>query len=79
MVFSPAELLAAKWREALATNTMGAKSDSDHKKRVLMKALKQFQDERKQIGFLLGSDCRKLAQAFEKSCDQLLRCGKGEN
>ena len=77
--FSPAELLAANWREALATNTMGAKSDSDSKKRSVMKELKKLQDERKQIGFLVGSECRKLSLVFEKSCNQVLRASKFKN
>ena len=77
--FSAAELLAANWREALATNTMGAKSDSDSKQRRSMKEIKKLQDERKQIGFLVGSECRKLGLIFEKSCDRVLHAAKCKN
>ena len=77
--FSPAELLAANWREALATNTMGVKSDSGSKQRRAMKEIEKLQNERKQIGFLVGPECRKRALVFKDSCDRVLRVGKFKN
>ena len=70
---SPAEILAAKWRDALANNLMGVRVDEATKRRVAVDEVSRLQAERRRLGQLPGEEGRRLAERFQHACDRVLR------
>ena len=68
---SPAEILAARWRDALASNLMGTRVDETARRRTALEEVRQMQAERRKIGPLPGTDAQRLAQRFQQACDRL--------
>ena len=67
---SPAEVLASRWREALAANTMGVRVDEEAKWREAAEVIKRAQAERNRLGLLPGERGRKLSARFKRACDR---------
>ena len=67
---SPAEVLASRWRNALAANTMGVRVDEEAKWREAAEVVKRAQAERKRLGLLPGEQGRKLSARFTRACDR---------
>ena len=67
---SPAEILAAQLREALASNTMGARVDPDVKRRADADEVKQAQTARRALGVVPGDVGRQLSDRFRVACDR---------
>ena len=69
---SPAEILAAKWRDALANNLMGVRVNEVAKRRATVDEVKRLQIERRHLGRLLGKEEQRLAARFQRACDRLV-------
>ena len=67
---SPAQLLAQRWRETLAANTMGVKADPVAERRVNAEAVKRAQTEWMRITPLYGEAGEQLAARFKDVCDR---------
>ena len=67
---SPSEILAARLREALATNTMGARADADAKRREDAETVRRLQAERRALGVIPGETGRQLSERFRAACDR---------
>ena len=67
---SPAEVLASRWRETLAANTMGVRVDEEAKWREAAEVVKRAQAERNRLGLLPGEPGRKLSARFKRACDR---------
>ena len=67
---SPAQLLAARWRETLAANTMGAKADPAAERRAQADEVKRAQVEWKRLAPLHGAEGQRLATRFKQACDR---------
>ena len=70
---SPAEILAAQLREALASNTMGARVDPDVKRRADADEVKQAQTARRALGVVPGDVGRQLSDRFRVACDRFFQ------
>ena len=70
---SPAEVLAAQWREALASNTMGARVDPAAQRRADIEEVKRIQTERRGVGVVLGEPGRQLSDRFRTACDRFFQ------
>lgn len=70
---SPAEILAAQLREALASNTMGARVDPAAKRRADADTVKRAQSERRAIGLVPGDTGRRLSERFRTACDRFFK------
>jgi len=70
---SPAEILARKWREALAANMMGVRVDDDARRRAAIEEVRRLQVERRKIGPIPGETGRLLATRFQHACDLFFR------
>lgn len=68
---SPAEILAARWREALASNLMGARVDEARRRRSTLDEVRRLQAERRRLGQIPGAEAQRLAQRFQQACDRL--------
>lgn len=68
---SPVEILASRWRDALASNLMGAKGDEASRRRAAIVELKQLQVERRRIGQVPGKTGEALSHRFQRACDRL--------
>ena len=66
---SPAEVLASRWREALAANTMGVRVDEDAKWREAAEVVKRAQAERNRLGLL----CSQASEAGSSPRDSSAR------
>ena len=75
---SPAEILAKKWREALASNTMGVRVDDAARRRATIDEAKRLQVERRQLGQVPGDEGRRLAERFQKASDRIFQQGRAE-
>ena len=73
---SPAEILAAQWREALANNTMGVRVDEAAKRRSAIEEVSRLQAERRRLGQVPGDEGRRLADRFQRACDHVFQPGK---
>ena len=69
---SPAEILATKWRDALANNLMGARVDEMTKRRAALDQVKRLQIERRRLGRVPGKAEQRLAARFQRACDRLV-------
>lgn len=67
---SPTEILAARLRDALASNTMGAREDPVAKQRSDSDDVKRAQSERRALGAVSGEVCRQLSDRFRRACDR---------
>ena len=67
---SMAEVLASKWRETLAANTMGVRVDEDARWREAMDQVKRTQAERSRLGLLPGEKGKALSERFRRACDR---------
>ena len=72
---SPAEILAARLRDALASNTMGAREDPEAKRRADTEEVKRAQTERRAIGMVPGEIGGRLSNRFRVACDRFFRQG----
>lgn len=70
---SPAEILARKWRDQMAANTMGARVDPVARQRAIREDVKRLQAERRKIGPLTGSAAETLQDRFQRACDRAFR------
>jgi hypothetical protein len=70
---SPAEVLAAQWREALATNTMGARVDPAVQRHADRDEVKRLQAERSRLGVVLGEVGQQLSDRFLVACDRFFQ------
>ena len=64
---SPAEILAARWRDALASNLMGTRVDEAARRRSALDEVRRLQAEWRKIGPLPGPDAQRLAQRFQQA------------
>ena len=69
---SPAEILAAKWRDALADNLMGVRADPEAERQATIDEVRRLQGERRRLGSLPGEEGRRLAARFQRACDRLV-------
>ena len=67
---SPAEILAKKWRDQLASNTMGERVDETTRRRAAIEEIKRLQSERRRLGTIAGSEASALQARFQKACDR---------
>jgi hypothetical protein len=70
---SPAEVLAAQWREALAANTMGARVDPAVQRNADRSEVKRLQAERSGLGVVLGEIGQQLSDRFRIACDRFFQ------
>ena len=70
---SPAEILAARLRDALASNTMGAREDPVVKRRADSDEVKRAQTERRALGVVPGEIGRQLSKRFRVACDRFFQ------
>jgi hypothetical protein len=70
---SPAEILADRLREALASNTMGARVDADVKRREDAEAVRRLQAERRALGDIPGETGHQLSERFRAACDRFFQ------
>jgi hypothetical protein len=69
---SPAALLAARWREALAANTMGAKTDEGAARRERRDKVEAARAAWARVGPVGGADRERLAARFRDACRRAL-------
>ena len=67
---SPAEILAKKWRDQLASNTMGERIDEATRRRAAIEEVKRLQSARRRLGSLAGTEASELQTRFQKACDR---------
>ena len=70
---SPAEILAARLRDALASNTMGARVDPEVKRRADADEVKRAQTARRAVGVVPGDVGRQLSDRFRVACDRFFK------
>ena len=70
---SPAEILASKWRDTLASNLMGARIDEAAERRTAVDEVKRAKQDYRRIGTVSGEKGQQLAQRFRTACEQVLR------
>ena len=70
---SPSEILAARLREALASNTMGGRADADAKRREDAETVRRLQAERRALGVIPGETGHQLSERFRAACDRYLK------
>ena len=70
---SPAEILATQLREALASNTMGARVDPEAKRRAEADTVKRLQADRRALGLVPGETGQQLSDRFRAACDHVLQ------
>jgi uncharacterized protein DUF349 len=69
---SPAALLAERWREALAANTMGARSDDSSVKRERKDKVAAARASWSRVGPVGSSDRERLDSRFREACRRAL-------
>ena len=70
---SPAEILAKKWRQQLASNTMGARVDDGAKRRAALDEVKRLQVERRRLGQVTGKEASTLHVRFQRAYDRAVQ------
>ncbi len=70
---SPSEVLAARLREALASNTMGARADADARRREDAETVRRLQAERRALGVIPGETGHQLSERFRAACDRYFK------
>ena len=69
---SPAAMLAERWREALAANTMGAKADTSAVKRDRKDKVESARAAWSRVGPVAAADRERLAARFRDACRRAL-------
>ena len=69
---SPSEILAAKWREALASNLMGARVDVAAERRAALDEVRRAQVECRRLGTLIGDEEHQVLDRFHTACGRVL-------
>jgi hypothetical protein len=67
---TPATILAAQLREALAANTIGGRADDDSKWRAAEHELRHLQSAWTTVGFVPEAQARPLVQRFQRACQR---------
>ena len=70
---SPSEILAARLREALASNTMGGRADADARRREDAETVRRLQADRRALGVIPGETGHQLSERFRAACDRYFR------
>ena len=70
---SPAELLASKWRDALASNLMGARVDEAAERRSAASEVRRAQQDLRRLGNVVGDEGQQLIKRFHATCARVLR------
>ena len=70
---SPAEILATKWRDALASNLMGARVDEAAERRSALEEVKRARADCRRLGDIFGDEGRQLLTRFHSACDKVQR------
>ena len=70
---SPAQILARRWRERLAANTMGQGAAKEVRGRGARDEVKRLVTARRQLGPIGGDGAVELDRRFQRACDQLFR------
>ncbi len=70
---SPAEILASKWRDALASNLMGARVNEAAERRAAVDEVKRAKQDYRRIGKVSGEKGQRLVERFHAACDQVLK------
>ena len=78
-VASPAEILAARWRDALAANLMGARVDDARRRRSTLEEVRRLQAERRRLGQIPGPEAQRLTQRFQQACDRLFNTTQAQS
>jgi hypothetical protein len=65
---SPVELLAARWREALASTTIGGRVDDDARLRAATRDVRDARAAWERIGYVSDSARQALTDRFERAC-----------
>ena len=73
---SPVEILAKKWREQLANNTMGVRVDEAATRRAAIDEVKRLQAEHRRLGDLSGERARQLSTRFQRACERVFQQGR---
>jgi hypothetical protein len=68
---SPAEILATKWRDALASNLMGLRVDEGAERRSALEEVKLAKVAFGRIGDISGDAGRQLVTRFHSACDRV--------
>ena len=68
---SPAEILATKWRDALASNLMGARVDEAAERRSALDQVKLAKADCRRLGSIAGDEGRELLARFHAACDRV--------
>jgi hypothetical protein len=68
---SPVELLAARWREALASTTIGGRVDDDARLRAATREVRDARASWERIGYVSDSARRALTDRFERACRRI--------
>ena len=68
---SPAEILATKWRDALASNLMGARVDEAAERRSALEEVKRARTDCRLLGNIPGDKGRELLTRFHSACDRV--------
>lgn len=72
-VASPAEILATKWRDALASNLMGAPVDAMTERRSALEEVKRAKIDCRRLGTVSGDQAEKLLDRFHSACNEVLK------
>ena len=70
---SPAELLASKWRDAMASNLMGARVDEAAERRSAASEVRRAQQDLRRLGNVTGDQGQQLTKRFHAACERVLR------
>ena len=68
---SPAEILATKWRDALASNLMGARVDEAAERRSALEEVKRARADCRRLGNIPGDKGRQLLTRFHSAYDRV--------
>jgi hypothetical protein len=70
---SPAAILAAQWREALAANTIGGRVDDDARFRQAAEEVKKAQAAWRRVGPVPAAVAQELTDRFQRACHRVLK------
>ncbi len=70
---SPAAILAAQWREALAANTIGGRVDDDARFRQAMDEIKKAQAAWRRVGPVPAAVAQELTDRFQRACQRVMK------
>ena len=70
---SPVEILATKWRDALASNLMGARVDEAAQRRAAVDEVRRAKHDLRRLGHVGGDEGRRLTERFHTACDRVIQ------